>query len=73
MTDWTTIDRHFPYRGKCAMCGAWDARHRLFDAMRGMHRAGDSIETIATAYELPIEAVKAVLTPKRCPVRRRKP
>jgi len=71
MTDWPTIDAAFPYRGPCGMCGCADARHRLFDAMRGASRAGDHVLDIARAYDATIEAVRAVLRPKRCPLRRK--
>ena len=70
MTDWPTIDAQWPYRGPCAFCGCADARHRLFDSMRGNFRAGDSVERIAVAYDATVEAVNAVLAPKRCPLRR---
>ena len=71
MTNWSIIDAAFPYRGKCGMCGCADARHRLFDAMRGNHRAGDDPERIATAYAAPLRGVLEVLAPKRTPLRRK--
>ena len=73
VVDWAVIDRHFPYRGPCAFCGGADARHRLFDAMRGNYAAGDPPERIAAFYGEPLEAVRAVLAPRRCPARRRSP
>lgn len=72
MTDWDVIDRHFPYRGPCAMCGGPDARHRLFDEMRGRVRAGDTPESVAEDYGCTMEALHAVLEPKKCPTRRGK-
>jgi len=71
VTDWPLIDAQWPYRGPCAFCGCADARHRLFDAMRGAGRAGDYVLDIAQAYDAPVEAVRAVLRPKRIPLRRK--
>lgn len=58
------IDKYFPYRGKCAFCGADDARHRLWDSIIDMHKAGDSIEHLAEDFNLPIEAIKLVIKEK---------
>jgi hypothetical protein len=71
MPDWAIIDVAFPYCGPCAFCGGPDKRHRLFDAMRGAYRAGDSVEAIADNYNVPVDAVRAVITPERCPLRRK--
>ena len=71
MTDWPLIDAAFPYRGRCMVCGCADARHRLFDAMRGNYRAGDTVERIAVMYDADVEAVRAVVEARRCPLRRR--
>jgi hypothetical protein len=73
MTDWATINFHFPYRGPCGICGGPDARHRLFDCMRGRVRAGDTPESVAEDYGCTLAALRAVLEPKRCPTRRKKP
>lgn len=55
------LDKHFKPCGSCWFCGFHDKRHRLWDTMIGMHEGGDSIELIASVYELPIEAVAKVI------------
>ena len=55
------LDKYFPPRGPCAFCGHKDARHRLFDAILGMRKAGDSVETIAHAYGLTMKQVFIIL------------
>ena len=52
------LDRWFPPRGACGICGHPDARHRLWDAIIGS--AGDSDETTARWYDYPVEAIQAV-------------
>jgi hypothetical protein len=71
MTDWPTIDAKWPYCGPCAFCGCADKRHRLFDAMRGRVRAGESRKSVAEDYGCSMDALLAVLAPKRCPLRRK--
>lgn len=56
-----TIDRYFPYRGPCILCGGPDARHRLFDALWGFYQAGDSVEVLADEYEYPVKVIGAVI------------
>lgn len=55
------LDVHFAPCGPCAFCGFRDKRHRLWDAIIGSADAGDSAETIAAAYDLPLPAVELVL------------
>ena len=51
------LDKWFPPRGPCGLCGHPDARHRIWDAI--IDRP-ESEEELAEDYELPIEAIKAV-------------
>jgi len=55
------LEEWFPFRGACGVCGGVDARHRLWDTLIGMHNAGDSIESIADGYRLPVEAVEKLI------------
>jgi len=55
------LNEWFPPAGPCAFCGHDDKRHRLWDQLIGMNEAGDSVQTIAWQYELPEQAVEAVL------------
>ena len=56
-----SLDQYFPFRGPCAICGHPDARHRLFDAIRGRAKAGDSVEELAEDYDASEEAIKLVI------------
>lgn len=49
------------YRGPCALCGSPDARHRLFDAWRGMNKGGDSVESLAQQWNAPVEVVRFIV------------
>jgi len=51
------LDKWFPPRGECQICGNKDARHRLWDAI--INRL-ETDEFIALDYDLPIEAINAV-------------
>jgi len=55
------LDRWFPPAGPCAFCGHADKRHRLWDALLGNFRAGESVADIASCYGLSYEAVQAVI------------
>lgn len=55
------IDAHFPLKGPCFCCGEQDGRHRLLDAIKGRHGAGDSVELLANDYGRPVAAICAVL------------
>jgi len=55
------LDRWFPPAGPCAFCGHADKRHRLWDALLGSHRVGQPVSELAQFYELPLEAVQAVI------------
>lgn len=56
-----------PYAGPCACCGRPDKRHRMFDAIRGSHRAGDSIEMLSDVYGRSPEAIEWIVSRKRFP------
>ena len=46
-----------PFAGECAFCGGPDKRHRMYDAVVACLRAGDSRESVARGYDLPLETV----------------
>lgn len=52
-----TLDEWFPPRGPCAFCGHEDARHRLWDTILD---SADDDATTAWAFDVPVEAVRAV-------------
>lgn len=43
------------------MCGWHDARHRVWDSIRGNVRAGDSMQVVARAYDVPLPLVELVM------------
>jgi len=55
------LDRYFPLLGECALCCAGDARHRVIDAIAERFQAGESVTVLADDYELPEEAILAVM------------
>ncbi len=60
------FDAHYPLRGPCGICGCpgLDGRHRLLDAIRDRHAAGDSVEDLARDYGRPAKAIRAALHPR---------
>lgn len=56
------LDLVGPFRGPCGICGGPDARHRMADAIAGCVRAGDSPESIAEDYGVPVENVIRLAT-----------
>jgi hypothetical protein len=57
----SVLDKLGPPRGECAFCGHPDARHRLADAIIENVRAGDAEAFVADIYEVPTEAVAALV------------
>lgn len=55
------LDKHFPPSGPCALCGDPDARHRLFDAIKGRYEAGEPARELALDYDVSVAAILAVL------------
>lgn len=57
------LDKHFPRNGPCMFHPTRYARHRLIDAMRDRHRAGESIAAIRDDYgrRYSIAAVRAAV------------
>ncbi len=55
------LDERFPKHGPCGLCGGPDARHRLWDAIVGQARGGDSDRVIARWMRLPVRDVRLVL------------
>lgn len=55
------FDSHFPPRGPCAFCEHQDARHRIWDTIGDRYDAGDSIQSLAHDYGVPISAIVGAL------------
>lgn len=61
------IERYLP-PGPCLVCGGptYRAAHRLIDAIRDRHSAGESMAALARDYEMPLAVVRYfVRTPMR--------
>lgn len=63
----------YPYAGPCAFCGRPDKRHRMWDAIRESHRAGDPVDMLAEWYDLTAEQVAWIVAQPRFPGVRRAP
>jgi hypothetical protein len=46
----------------CALCGDPDAGHRLRDAIRSRHSAGDAVAVLAEDYGMSVAAVLEILS-----------
>lgn len=48
------VKKHLP-SGPCLLCNdpSYNAAHRVIDAIRDQHRAGESIATLASEFEMP--------------------
>lgn len=58
---WAIVDEQFPYAGRCGFCGFHDRRHRIFDSVISMNRAGDSYETLAEYYDVDLVVISALV------------
>jgi uncharacterized protein (DUF433 family) len=58
------IDKHFPRNGPCMFHPTRYARHRIIDAIRDRHRAGESMAALAKDYEVSRAAIKAAINSK---------
>jgi hypothetical protein len=59
------IDDFFPpVEGACPTCGDEDARHRIFETIRGDSVAGKSKEALAAEYATSVEAIDLILEAK---------
>ncbi len=64
----TSLDEAmYPYAGPCWFCGRPDKRHRMFDAIREAHRAGDSVELLADGYQLTPAQINWIISQPRFP------
>ncbi len=59
----TGMDRDWPQQGACCICASplEGALHRMKDCVLALDRRSFSVERIATALELPVPAVRAIL------------
>lgn len=55
------LDKHFPRNGSCMFHRTLYARHRLVDAIRGRHRAGESVAFLARDYKQSRAAIIAAV------------
>jgi uncharacterized protein (DUF433 family) len=55
------LDKFFPRNGPCFVHPTRYARHRLIDAIKGRHRAGDSMRSLAADYDLSVAAIRAAV------------
>ena len=55
------LDVLYPYAGPCLFCGGPDKRHRLADSIVEDLRAGDTQESVADGYQMPVEAMAPLL------------
>ena len=55
------FDLDHQYAGPCGMCGASDKRHRMYDAIAGRLKAGDSPSSIVNDMGLSPLYVAAIL------------
>ena len=67
MTPTEIVNRDIPYRGVCWFCGGpdlsggLDARHRLIDAIRQRHLAGESMQFLSDDYMLPLRTIRTIV------------
>ncbi len=54
------LDGYFPLQGTCFKCGR-DLRHRIFDKINERFSAGESISTLAAAFQVPAKAIELVV------------
>lgn len=54
------LDGYFPLQGTCFKCGR-DLRHKVFDKINERFAAGESINQIAAAYQVPAKAIEMVV------------
>jgi hypothetical protein len=54
------LNRLYPKRGPCAICGGPDARHRLWDSIDGYLRVGEPLDFIMDDFSVTKEQVEAV-------------
>ena len=64
------LNKAFPYRGPCAFCGDWDARHRLFDTVYGRQCAGESVASLCRDYDLTRSKINLIEQYKKAEVKK---
>jgi hypothetical protein len=55
------IEQAVPYRGACYICGCDDARHRVFNAIKGRVLAGEDPASEVEDYGYSFEVIKAIV------------
>jgi hypothetical protein len=61
LDDWAVIDRLYPKRGQCEICGepGVDQRHRVLDAI-AERSLSESVKWLAADFGVSVELVEAV-------------
>lgn len=54
------LDRLFPPRGLCGLCGGPDARHRLWDVLLGRLAAGENAAQVSDDFEVEVRKIRAL-------------
>ncbi|MEP6924553.1 MAG: hypothetical protein ABI954_08815 [Pyrinomonadaceae bacterium] len=54
------LDRYFPLKGTCFQCGR-DLRHKTLDLINRRFASGESINSIAADYHVPVQAIELVI------------
>lgn len=62
------LDRWFPRRGVCQVCGTDDQRHRVVDAIAELVLAGDDEEDVANDFGVTLDHVRAAVASHKWPI-----
>lgn len=54
------LDQYFPLQGICFECGR-DSRHKTLDLIHQRFAAGESINSLATVYNVPVGAIELII------------
>lgn len=61
MTYADIIDQWRGYNGSCGLCGYWDERHRMIEAVRGRIKAGETVADLARDYSIDKRTIRAMM------------
>ena len=54
------LDKYFPLKGTCFHCGK-DLRHKTLDSISQRFASGESANTLAIDYNVPVQAIELVV------------